>query len=433
MDATKVSVMCTTYNHEKYIRDAMEGILAQKTDFKYEVIIHDDASTDRTAEIVKDYEKDHPEIIHGIYQKENQYSKGMPYFLSVIKTYCSGEYIAICEGDDYWIDTHKLQMQVDYLEQHPECVLSVHDAVKVDFERNEIKAMHPCEEGDILPDVLIMQRNGLLPTNSMVFRKEILDLETDSFFLKVGAVGDSPLQLYCLTKGKIHYSSRIMSVYRYMHQGSWTKNIYSDRKNKFIHAMQMIHFFNEYDKYTDHIYHESLLKRKKLFMLMVLKSYLDTFLSDFCGDCEKYDIETECIYHEEFSEIKRLFLKIFDMDNVYYDIKKFAENHKNIYIMGAGNFAGIIAKQIGYCDIDFKGFLVSGEQEYKRVYLDKPVKRLDELSFDPDKDGIVIGINFIKWGDVTRALENIGMNNYIIPMLLYSLVEIGQQEIQNMK
>lgn len=422
MNATKVSVMCTTYNHEKYIRDAIEGFLAQKTNFKYEVIIHDDASTDGTAEIVKSYEKDHPEIIHGIYQKENQYHKGMPYLSSVMKTHCTGKYIAICEGDDYWIDPHKLQMQVDYLEQHPECVLSVHDAVKVDFENDEVKAMHPHEDGDILPDALIMQYNGILPTNSMVYRKEIVDFENDSFFLKTGVVGDYPFQLYCLTKGKVHYFSRIMSVYRYMHQGSWSKNMHSNRKNKLIHAVQMLHFLNEYDKYTDNIYCKSILKRKRLFILLVLKGYLNIFLSDFCDDCEKYDIETRYIYHKEFSEIKTLFLGFFKTD----DIKEFAENYNNIYIMGAGYFAGIIAKQLDYHNIDYKGFLVSGEQAFEKIYLNKPVKKLDEIYFNPDEDGIIMGINLIKWGDITEFLENLGITDYIIPSLLYGLIKLEQ-------
>lgn len=426
MDAIRVSVMCTAYNHEKYIKDAIEGFLEQKTDFKYEVIIHDDASTDRTADIVKSYEKDYPKIIHGIYQKENQYNKGMPYLLSVMRKYCRGKYIALCEGDDYWIDSHKLQMQVDYLEQHPECVLSVHDAVKINFENDEVKAMHPYEDGDILPDALIMQYNGILPTNSMVFQREILDIGENSFFLKAGAVGDYPLQLYCLTKGKIHYSSRIMSVYRYMHQGSWSANVNSDLKNKFIHAMQILHFLNEYNKYTDNKYCDIILKRKRLFMRMMLKAYLDVFLSDFCKDCERYDIETKSIYHEEFTETKRLFLEIFGMGNICHDIKRFRENCKCIYIMGAGNFAGIIARQLGYCNIDFKGFLVSGEREFERIYLEKPVKKLDEIVFDPDEDGIVIGINFVKWGDITGSLDDLGMTNYMIPSLLRSLIKMEQ-------
>lgn len=116
-----VSISCITYNHEPYIVQALDGFLMQKTSFPFEVLVHDDASTDRTADIIREYEKKFPKIIKPIYQKENQYSKG---FTSVTATWnfprAQGKYMALCEGDDYWIDENKLQMQVDFLENNPE-------------------------------------------------------------------------------------------------------------------------------------------------------------------------------------------------------------------------------------------------------------------------------------------------------------------------
>ena len=127
MNGTKpiVSICCITYNHENYIRDAIEGFLMQKTTFPIEIIIHDDASTDKTAEIVKSYAEKHPDLILPILQAENQYSKGIP-----ISTYAypkaRGKYIAFCEGDDYWTDPYKLQKQVDFLESNPDCSWCFH-------------------------------------------------------------------------------------------------------------------------------------------------------------------------------------------------------------------------------------------------------------------------------------------------------------------
>ena len=116
-----VSISCITYNHEPYIVQALNGFLMQKTSFPFEVLVHDDASTDRTADIIREYEKKFPKIIKPIYQKENQYSKG---FTAVTATWnfprAQGKYIALCEGDDYWIDENKLQKQVDFLEKNPE-------------------------------------------------------------------------------------------------------------------------------------------------------------------------------------------------------------------------------------------------------------------------------------------------------------------------
>lgn len=116
-----VSVCCITYNHEPYIAQALDGFLMQKTSFAFEILVHDDASTDRTADIIREYEKKFPKIIKPIYQKENQYSKGNRAILaSFVYPRAKGKYIALCEGDDYWIDENKLQMQVDFLEANPE-------------------------------------------------------------------------------------------------------------------------------------------------------------------------------------------------------------------------------------------------------------------------------------------------------------------------
>ena len=122
-DLPLVSICCITYNHEPYIRQCLDGFMMQKTNFSFEVLIHDDASTDKTQDIIREYEAKYPDIIKPIYQKENQYSKG----ISVTKTFnyprVKGKYIAMCDGDDYWIDPYKLQKQVDYLEAHSDCGL----------------------------------------------------------------------------------------------------------------------------------------------------------------------------------------------------------------------------------------------------------------------------------------------------------------------
>ena len=121
-----VSVYCTAYNHEKYIRNALEGFIKQKTTFKYEVIVHDDASTDNTASIIREYEEKYPNIIRPIYQTENQYSKGIDFIKNDICPLMRGKYVAVCEGDDYWTDELKLQSQYDGLEKNPTCFYCVH-------------------------------------------------------------------------------------------------------------------------------------------------------------------------------------------------------------------------------------------------------------------------------------------------------------------
>lgn len=134
-----VSIICITYNHEPYIRQCLDGFMMQKTNFRFEVLIHDDASTDNTANIIREYEAKYPDIIKPIYQKENQYSKGVKIGQTYLYPNAKGKYIAECEGDDYWTDPLKLQKQVDVLEVN-EDVGVVYTAFQVvDLYNNEIK------------------------------------------------------------------------------------------------------------------------------------------------------------------------------------------------------------------------------------------------------------------------------------------------------
>ena len=131
-DDVVVSVLCIAYNHEKYIRSALDGFVNQKTNFRYEVLINDDASTDHTAAIIAEYEAKYPDIIKPVYQTENQYSKGVFITKSILFPRSKGKYTAICEGDDYWCDENKLQKQVDFLESHEGYAACVHNTRLLD-------------------------------------------------------------------------------------------------------------------------------------------------------------------------------------------------------------------------------------------------------------------------------------------------------------
>ena len=106
MEQIMVSIVCNAYNQELYIREALESFVAQKTNFKFEILVHDDASTDTTADIIREYESKYPDIIKPIYQTENQYSKNVS-ITALQHQRANGKYIAFCEGDDYWIDEYK--------------------------------------------------------------------------------------------------------------------------------------------------------------------------------------------------------------------------------------------------------------------------------------------------------------------------------------
>ena len=132
-----VTVLCTTYNHEPFISDAIHGFLIQRTTFPYRVLIHDDASTDRTQGLIKEYADRYPKIIKAIYQNKNLRSRGL-YIRQFVRPLMSGKYIARCEGDDYWSDSLKLDKQIKFMESHSDCVMSFHPYLVYDDELKKI-------------------------------------------------------------------------------------------------------------------------------------------------------------------------------------------------------------------------------------------------------------------------------------------------------
>lgn len=215
-----VSVCCITFNHEKFIRDAIDGFLMQKTDFPIEIIIRDDASTDATAEIVRDYQSKHPEIIHTIMHTQNQYTLGKRAFPEVFKM-ARGKYIALCEGDDYWTDPLKLQKQVDFLKSYPECSSCFHKAAILNTDNRFSQINKPSNYKKKFANIYqILSETSIFATCSMlVISDAIVDLP--EWFRKM-KMGDWGLTVISALKGKIGYIDEVMSVYREHSGGVWT-------------------------------------------------------------------------------------------------------------------------------------------------------------------------------------------------------------------
>ena len=211
----KVSIQCLVYNHEPYLRQCLDGFVMQKTSFRFEAIIHDDVSTDGSADIIREYARKYPEIIKPIYETENQYSKHDDSLLRVLKKAMTGEYIAICEGDDYWTDPLKLQKQVDYLESHPECALCFHNAIQHWQDGSQPDSpFSELEERDYTG--LEVTENWIIPTASMVYRSSCLP-QYETLMKKAKrpfTFGDTPLAAACANCGTLHALKDTMSVYR---------------------------------------------------------------------------------------------------------------------------------------------------------------------------------------------------------------------------
>lgn len=242
-----VSICCISYNQENYIRDAIEGFLMQKTTFPVEIIIHDDASTDATANIIRDYSEKYPDLFITIFQTENQYSKGVKPFSKYVLPKVKGKYIAACEGDDYWIDPLKLQKQVDFLERNPGFGL-VYTKVKY-FNQSKKKIVRKQWGGPSTSFECLLMHN-VIPTLTVVSRREILiNYEQEMGLLKKNwKAADYPMWLYTALKSKIHFIDQITGVYRVIEGSASNQNDFTKQVNFIESIFSMKLFFIEYSK-----------------------------------------------------------------------------------------------------------------------------------------------------------------------------------------
>lgn len=257
----KVSILTTAYNHAPYIAQALDSFLMQKVDFPFEVIIHDDASTDGTTDIIRKYAEKYPDIIHPIFQEENQYSKGK-YGYSFMAPLIKGKYIAICEGDDYWCDELKLQKQVNYMEAHPECSFCFCNSYNVDLNSKIIKEVSPVDENKVLSSREMLSKPEVyLATAGTLYRTKDNKEFPEEFF--AGEAGDIPLRNFLMLRGNAYGFADRMVCYRVMVPGSWSdryKEMSRHNPEKFLKInSDYLNYYLRFDAYTEGKYHQELL------------------------------------------------------------------------------------------------------------------------------------------------------------------------------
>lgn len=237
-----VLVLVATYNHEKYIEDALKGILQQKVDFPYVALVLDDCSTDRTTDIIKRYESQYPNIIKGWYMPENQFSQESsltPFLLPLINVF---QYVAFCEGDDYWIDPLKLQKQVDFMENHNDCTMCFHTVTEhwQDGSAPD-KTFYPVE--DRIYTGTEIYKQWVVATCSVMIRTSVFKDPQMLNILKNKNLMyyDQSIFMYCSINGGIQGMSDVMSVYRRLKSG-YSMRLEKDLKRSY----QMI------DRYCTH-------------------------------------------------------------------------------------------------------------------------------------------------------------------------------------
>lgn len=233
----------------------------QKTTFPVEVIIHDDASNDGTADIVRRYVDKYPALIKGVLQPKNLYSQGISRD-RFIAPLLRGKYIAICEGDDYWLDALKLEKQAGALENNPNTDLSIHRAFRVDQKTNceSIMGQYAAETCVVPVGAIIKKEFGSIPTASSFLRNsalsELHDFRKSRPYL---TVGDIYLHFFGAKRGGAYYIHDIMSAYRANAPGSWSARVYLVPEKRVKHISARVRSYYEIDKITGRIFSRDLM------------------------------------------------------------------------------------------------------------------------------------------------------------------------------
>ncbi|MBQ7536232.1 MAG: glycosyltransferase family 2 protein [Stomatobaculum sp.] len=328
-DAVLVSICAVCYNHAPYLRQALNGFLSQKLTyadpetkeerhFEIEILIHDDASTDGSADIIREYQERFPETVKPILQSENQYSQGIINISGAFNfPRAKGKYITLMDCDDYWQSKEKLSLQVGWMEAHPECQLCVH-AAEVRNDNGDLvdkNLMRPFRHDKDLTAEELIDKAGSFPFGSMMLRREVV--ETLPEYYVNCPVGDRPLELMAAERffrlkktehdvvdeaGNVistassnndtaaaHYIDRPLSVYRFNGAGSWTSSMKDDdpeayREKQDTYARQMREMYEGFDRATDGAFHkECVSASNRLYFLtrVNLRDFKMIFLPRF--------------------------------------------------------------------------------------------------------------------------------------------------------
>ena len=240
-----VSILCTAYNHSAYIAQTLESFLMQETDFPFEILVSDDASTDDTAAIIRRYAEKAPDIVRPIFLQENNFSQGINLYTRYFFPMARGKYICICEGDDYWTDPTKLQRQVDFLEAHPDYSACVHNTTLhyCDGSEPDRLLLPGGEDTDLSMERVLSGASRSFHTSSLMARSNILT-DTQDFYdlgFQRGGFTDYSNNIWLRLNGNIRYLDRSMSVYRInSNPSAWSSGVNKQYRElcRFVRSQQ---------------------------------------------------------------------------------------------------------------------------------------------------------------------------------------------------
>lgn len=271
LDQPLVSICCITYNHEPYIEEALQGFLMQQTDFPFEILIHDDASTDNTAAIIRQYYANYPDIIKPIFQTDNQYSKGLRMNPVFNFPRAKGRYIALCEGDDFWINAYKLAKQVSEMTKYPDVGMSFHAAYE-QVEENRIGLLGQAANTTSVVSLsqIILSGGGGCPTSSIMAKKNAW-ANLPEWFYKETPVGDFYLQILASQQGGALYILEAMCVYRRDSLNSWSVSMKTNPDKKINHLHRHYTCLKALNKRLNYQYADELHTIFRYYVMRILR------------------------------------------------------------------------------------------------------------------------------------------------------------------
>jgi len=244
----KISVLMMAYNHEAFIAQAVESVVMQDTEFDYEIVIGEDCSTDRTRQILLDFQRRHPDRIRLLLPDQNLGPHQN--FVQTLQA-CQGEYTAMLEGDDYWTSPHKLQNQVAFLDTHPECAMCFHPVTKFYEDGSQQPTQFP-PRGMMVRTLEDLFKRNLIQNCSVLFRRDLIaEIPPWMGSLKMG---DWPLFILIAEHGDIGYLDEVMAAYRVHPGGSWSM------KSEAAVLQEGIKMLKQVDEHFEFKYHPTINK-----------------------------------------------------------------------------------------------------------------------------------------------------------------------------
>ncbi len=409
-----IAILCFTYNHVRYIGKALDGFVMQKTEYKFKAFIHDDASTDGTQDILREYEKKYPDILHIIYETENQYSRGVD-MIKLMALYVVGaKYIALCEGDDFWIYPHKLQKQCEYMETHPDTTLCVHNGINWDNASDKQYCLiNELDTGYLTYADSIWFSKGHFPTCSFFFRTSILKFTEVSKILS--PVSDDPIMYYAANNGQVYYMDKVWAIRTYMHPGSWNARIDKNSTKKLDHCVKYVDYLKDLYAYCNKEIRPYIMG----FILGLLNYGIRYYVNSEHYSLEELRQATEKLKEKSIHHYDDLCNKcMIDMTKFCIDYPRMVDDilsdiSSGIYIYGAGEEAAKLYEVVDKLGYTVEAFIVSKKSNHKE-YMSHEIISVDEFDVNNSSLVVLIGLGRRYFDEVIDFFKEKQVKNRII-------------------